>query len=78
MKVTDWKRQIISAAVGMGVGILGTYALVWRDVAVIKAEISHIQADVAIIQRFISDDDPKSFIAAKEQIRSEHDRDKKE
>ena len=78
MKTTDWKRHIISAAVGMGVGILGTYALVWRDVAVIKAEISHIQADVAIIQRFISDDDPKSFIAAKEQIRSEHDRDKKE
>jgi hypothetical protein len=63
------KKQIIAAAIGLVTGVLGTYAMVWRDVAVIKSEISHIQADVSVIQTFIANDDPKAFIAAKNAIK---------
>lgn len=67
----DLKKQMIAAAIGLATGIIGTYAMVWRDVAVIKAEIAHIQNDVSLIQKFISDDDPKAFIAAKDAIREQ-------
>jgi len=73
---TDLRKQIITVLVGIAAGVLSTWALVWRDVAVIKAEIQHIQTDVSTIQRFIVNDDPKAFLAAKEQIREDHKTDK--
>lgn len=72
----DLRKQLIAAAIGLATGVFSTYALVWRDVAVIMARLSHIEADVAVIQRFIADDDPKAFIAAKEAIRKDHTTDK--
>jgi hypothetical protein len=73
MSMTDIKKQLIPTLVGAGLGILTTYALVWRDVAVIKSEIQHIQQDVALIQKFIAEDDPKEFIAAKNAIREDRE-----
>lgn len=70
------KKQIIAVAVGLATGVLGTYALVWRDVSVIRSELTHIKDDVSVIQKFISDDDPKAFIEAKNRIREEHAKDK--
>jgi hypothetical protein len=71
--MTDIKKQLIPTLVGAGLGILTTYALVWRDVAVIKSEIQHIQQDVALIQKFIAEDDPKEFITAKNAIREDRE-----
>jgi hypothetical protein len=68
----ELKKQIITALLGIAFGVLGTYALVWRDVAVIKAEMSHIKQDVNIIQLFISNDDPRAYIAAKNAIKKDH------
>jgi hypothetical protein len=69
------RNQLVAAALGLGVGVLGTYAMVWRDVAVIKAELSHIKEDVNTIQKFIADDDPRAWLAAKDAIRAEHAKD---
>jgi hypothetical protein len=70
------RKQILSAVLGLAVGILGTYAMVWRDVAVIKSEMSHIQQDISVIQMFISNDDPRAYIAAKNAIKEDHEKDK--
>lgn len=68
----DLKKQVITAVIGLTVGILSTYTLVWRDVAVIMARLGHIEGDVSVIQKFIADDDPKGFIKAKDTIRKDH------
>jgi hypothetical protein len=74
--VNDIKKHLIPAIVGAGLGILTTYALVWRDTAVIKAELIHIREDISLIQQFVSDDDPRSFMAAKNKIRKEREADR--
>jgi hypothetical protein len=72
------KKQILSAVIGLAVGVISTYAMVWRDVAVIRTEIGHIQSDIAVIQTFIANDDPREFIKAKETIRVDRKADHKE
>jgi hypothetical protein len=74
----DTKKQVVAAAIGLATGILGTYAMVWRDVAVIRSEMQHIQGDISVIQMFISNDDPRAYIAAKNAIREEHVKDEKD
>ena len=74
----ELKKRIISVSIGLIVGIVGTYTMVWRDVSVIKSEIVHIQSDISVIQMFISNDDPRAFIAAKNRIRQDHEEDKKQ
>jgi hypothetical protein len=74
----DLKKQLITALIGLAVGVGSTYTLVWRDVAVIMARLGHIEGDVAVIQKFIADDDPKAYIAAKDHIRTDHHNDQKD
>jgi hypothetical protein len=69
------RKQLVAAAIGLATGILTTYAMVWRDVGVIKVELAHIKSDISVIQMFISNDDPRAFAAAKSIIREEHKKD---
>lgn len=73
----DTRKQLVAAALGLATGVLGTYAMVWRDVAVIRAELYHIKQDISVIQLFIANDDPRAFQAAKSVIREDHAEDRK-
>ena len=67
----ETKKQLVSAAIGLVVGMGSTYAMVWRDVAVIKVRLDSMAGDIRVIQMFISNDDPRAFIAAKNQIKKD-------
>lgn len=65
-------RKLLAASLLSAVaGALGTFAFVWRDVAVIHAELAHIREDVQLIQTFVSSDDPKAWMAAKARIKAD-------
>ena len=63
--------NFVIALISALLGVCGTFLFVWRDMAVIKSEMVHIRQDVALIQTFIANDDPKAFIAAKAGIHAE-------
>lgn len=60
------KDKLLGASIGLASGVLGTGLLVWRDVSVLKSDVAHIERDIDVIQRFITDD--KDFQGAKDEI----------
>lgn len=66
----DLKKQALATLLGLAVGIASTFVFVWRDMAVLKAEMTYVRADLALVSEFIASDDPQRWLAAKAKLRA--------
>lgn len=74
--MTPELRKLLAASVLSALaGALSTFAFVWRDMAVVRAELGHIREDVQLLQAFVAEDDKRAWMAAKAKIRQHHDED---
>lgn len=63
------KQKILDSIVpAILLAILGAALATWRDVAVMKVQIEHINKDVDLVQKFIVSDDPKVYTEARRQL----------
>lgn len=67
----ELKRLLAASLLSALAGALTTFALVWRDMAVVKAELAHIREDVSLIQTFVAEDNKAAWMAAKARIRED-------
>lgn len=67
----DLKKQAAIALISALTGVVGTFVFVWRDMAVLKAEMAHLRDDVRLIQTFIATDDPQRWMAARAKLKAD-------
>jgi hypothetical protein len=64
----ELREKLIYAVAGLALGLVTSYAAVWRDVAVIRVELAHQGKDLDLVRRFIVSPEPKDFKAAKAEL----------
>jgi hypothetical protein len=63
------KEKLIDAIVpAILLAVLGAALAMWRDVAVMKTEVTHMKEDVALVRKFIVSPDKKVYTEAKEEL----------
>lgn len=67
----DLKKQALATLLGLAVGVASTFVFVWRDMAVLKAEMAHVRTDVALTVLFIASKDPQEWMAAKAKLQAD-------
>lgn len=60
----ELRDKLIYAALGLALGLVTSYAAMWRDVAVIKVEQAHMSHDLALVRRFIVSPNAKDYHSA--------------
>lgn len=71
----ELRKLVLTSLLSVALGAASTFVFVWRDMAVVRAELAHIREDVSLIQTFVSNDDPRAWMAAKARIKLHRERD---
>lgn len=67
----ELRDKLIYAGLGLALGLVTSYAAMWRDLAVIKVQQEHMIQDIAHVRSFITSPDPRVFREAQRALKDD-------